>query len=73
MFRKLILMLAGGALCSMLMVTTAYAGSIVTYQYDANNRLLSMTFQKSGVMYKTSFEYDKNGNLLSKTTNPVTP
>ena len=69
MFRKLALMLVLRALCSMLMFTTTYAGCSITYQYDADNRLLAITFHESGVTYKQRLYTTRTGTLSQKQRN----
>ncbi len=46
------------------MVSTSYGGSVYTYTYDANHRMLSKTDSREN---KTmSWQYDKLGNVISK-------
>jgi RHS repeat-associated protein len=51
--------------------TKVEGNSTTTYAYDGENRLISVTQTESGTTNVETYEYDWEGNRISKTTNGV--
>ena len=44
---------------------------VMTYTYDANNRMLTQKKAENGIDYLTKMGYDKNGNMTSRQRNSI--
>lgn len=51
-----------------LLIPDPPAGNTIAYHYDMANRLTTVSYRRSELYYTTNFQYDGNGNLLTKRT-----
>ena len=49
------------------LVSCLYGDGITTYEYDAENRIISMSTGKAGNLHTQHYEYDSFGNLVKST------